>query len=430
MNHELFDRYIDQPLLLSEEGCQFLNLLPMAKLNREPDEFLVQAMAEQGVSDPCMLRFGGDTGCKSYPVTSAGIAMITIAGSLEANSNYYGSYWTGYEAIESRFLQAMADPDVRGVALVVNSNGGEAAGCFECADLIFDHRGKKPIRALVKHRAYSAAYAVASAADMIVGTQSAGVGSIGVIMAHMDRSKLLDDIGIKVTLIHAGAQKADGNPFEALPAPVRDRMQAKVNALNTTFLETVAKNRSINVDTVRGTDAGTFQMKEAIELGLADKQQTVAEFFEEFEKDLNKPTFRRLSAMAETHIPQPGTPAAETAVAAAAAPAVDTAKLTTDAQATERQRIDSILSCEEAKGRTALASHFALKTGMSVEDAKAALAAAGSETPAPAANPLAAAMASEDDTDLGAGGDSAGDGSEPTAAQTLFAGFDKKRQHA
>lgn len=423
MNNELLERYIDQPLLISEEGAQFLNLLPLAKMNRELDEFTKMALLEQGVPEVFMLNFGGDTGYKSYPVTDAGIAIITIAGSLEANSNYYGSYWTGYEAIESRFLQAMADEEVQGVALVINSNGGEAAGCFECGNMIAEHRGTKPIRALVKHRAYSAAYAVASGADTITGTPSAGVGSIGVILAHVDQSKMLDNIGVKVSLIHAGDQKADGNPYQALPDAVRDRWQKKVDTLYSTFVETVAKNRSINADTVIGTEAGTFEMKEAIELGLADKEQTPAEFFAEFENDLKKPQTRRLSAMAETQ-------AAEQPNGQAAAPvAVDSAKLTSDAQTSERTRIDSILSCEEATGRSALASHFALKTGMSVEDAKAALAASPTDAPAPAANPLENAMAGEQDADLGTSGDEAG-ADEPSAAQTLFAGFDKKRKHS
>lgn len=424
MNHEMLERYIHQPLLLSEEGAQFLNLLPLAKINREHDDFIKAALLEQGVPEVFMLNFGADTGYKSYPVTEAGIAIITVAGSLEANSNYYGSYWTGYEAIESRFLQAMADDDVRGVALVINSNGGEAAGCFECGNMIADARGAKPIRALVKHRAYSAAYAVASGADMIVGTPSANVGSIGVILAHIDQSKMLDNIGVKVSLIHAGEQKADGNPYEALPDAVRGRLQGKVDALYSTFVETVAKNRSINADTVRGTEAGTFQMSEAIELGLADKEQTPAEFFAEFENDLNKPTLSRgLSAMAETQAEQPTAPTA-------APVAVDTAKLKSDAQTSERTRIDSILSCEEATGRSALASHFALKTGMSVEDARAALAASPAEAPAAAqSNPLENAMQAEQDADLGTG--SEGDGGEQlTAAQQLFSGFDKKRKQA
>ena len=47
-----------------------------------------------------------------------------------------------------------------------------------------------------------------------------------------------------------------------------------------------------------------------------------------------------------------------------------------DAGAAMQARCADITGCEEAKGREALANHFAFKTNMSVDDAKAALAAA------------------------------------------------------
>jgi len=423
MNHnqELLERYLDQPLLMSEEAGQFLSFMTASKLNREPTDFLKQAMSEQGVNDISLLRFGADSGYKPYPVTGAGIAVLTVNGTLESNSNWYGSYWTGYEAIESRFLYAMQDPDVKGIALTFNSSGGEAAGCFECANLIASHRGQKPIRALVKHRAYSAAYAVATGADMIVGTPSAGVGSIGVIVAHADQSKMLDRIGIDITLIYAGSHKADGNPFEPLPEAVRARLKSRVDDLYSTFVKTVAENQNINESVVRGTEADTFQIGEAIELGLADKEQTVAEFFQDFEDDLSKPNFRRVSAMANAPEQEPQSNQQ------APAP-VDTAKLAADAASSERTRIDAIMSCDEAKDRAKLSSHIALKTNMSLDDAKTVLAAAAAEAPAPKAavkNPLENAMSQEQDEDLGAGGSEGG--TELSAAQTLFAGFDKKR---
>ena len=56
-----------------------------------------------------------------------------------------------------------------------------------------------------------------------------------------------------------------------------------------------------------------------------------------------------------------------------------------DAAKAERTRVSGIQTCEEAKGREALASHLAFNTTMSVDDAKALLAAApkaGAETEA------------------------------------------------
>ena len=58
------------------------------------------------------------------------------------------------------------------------------------------------------------------------------------------------------------------------------------------------------------------------------------------------------------------------------------------ARVAERNRISAIMSCDEAKGRPALANKLALGTSMSAEDAKGILAAAATETPAAA--PVAA----------------------------------------
>jgi len=50
------------------------------------------------------------------------------------------------------------------------------------------------------------------------------------------------------------------------------------------------------------------------------------------------------------------------------------------ARKAERERMHAILNCEQAVGRTGLASHLATATDMSVDDAKATLAAAALET--------------------------------------------------
>ena len=62
-----------------------------------------------------------------------------------------------------------------------------------------------------------------------------------------------------------------------------------------------------------------------------------------------------------------------------------------DHAANERARIESITTCDEAKGREGLASHIAFKTNMSVDDAKAMLAS--SPKGAASTSALDAAMA-------------------------------------
>ena len=95
----------------------------------------------------------------------------------------------------------------------------------------------------------------------------------------------------------------------------------------------------------------------------------------------------------------------------------------------ERERIAAITGCEEANGRASLASHLAFKTGMSVDEAKATLAASPKEQEkATGQNKLDEAMkATGGGPEVGAdGGDAPADKAEDPAAKIL-ADYDTAR---
>jgi ClpP class serine protease len=60
----------------------------------------------------------------------------------------------GYDSIRARFDAALRDPEVHGIALMVNSSGGEVSGMFDLADRIYEARGEKPIWAILDESAY------------------------------------------------------------------------------------------------------------------------------------------------------------------------------------------------------------------------------------------------------------------------------------
>ncbi len=159
-----------------------------------------------------------------------GIAVIEIAGTLVHRGAWIGqsSGLTSYEGIAAQLQAALADPAIRGIALDIDSFGGEVAGAFDLADRIRAARTQKPVHAFVADHALSAAYALASQADRIILPRTGAVGSIGVVAMHSDMSGALDQKGIAVTLIHAGAHKVDANPYQPLPEAVRDRIAARV----------------------------------------------------------------------------------------------------------------------------------------------------------------------------------------------------------
>lgn len=92
-------------------------------------------------------------------------------------------------------------------------------------------REEKPIHAILTESAYSAAYAIASAADHISVPRTGGVGSIGVITMHLDWTQRIKDDGLKVTIITFGSRKAEGSPLRELSEEAFNAIQQDINAM-------------------------------------------------------------------------------------------------------------------------------------------------------------------------------------------------------
>jgi signal peptide peptidase SppA len=218
-----------------------------------------------------------------------GIAVIEIAGTLVHRGAWIGqsSGLTSYEGIAAQLQAALADPGVRGIALDIDSFGGEVAGAFDLADRIRAARAQKPVHAFVAEHALSAGYVLASQADRIILPRTGAVGSIGVVALHTDMSGALDQKGIAVTLIHAGLHKIDANPYQPLPEAVHDQMQRELEVVRFLFAETVAAGRGDRLsDTAAlATEAAVFRGADAIAAGLADELADPVTAFRAFAAD-------------------------------------------------------------------------------------------------------------------------------------------------
>jgi ClpP class serine protease len=204
-----------------------------------------------------------------------GIAVIEIAGTLVHRGAWIGqsSGLTSYEGIAAQLQAALADPGVRGIALDIDSFGGEVAGAFDLADRIRAARAQKPVHAFVAEHALSAGYVLASQADRIILPRTGAVGSIGVVALHTDMSGALDQKGLAVSLIHAGSHKIDANPYQPLPEAVHDQMQRELEVVRFLFAETVAAGRGerLTQTAALATEAAVFRGADAIAAGLADE---------------------------------------------------------------------------------------------------------------------------------------------------------------
>ncbi|EON4836028.1 S49 family peptidase, partial [Escherichia coli] len=215
---------------------------------------------------------GGKRPARVYRVVN-GIAVLPVTGTLVHRLGGMRPFsgMTGYDGIVACLQQAMADSQVRGVLLDIDSPGGQVAGAFDCADMIYRLRQQKPVWALCNDTACSAAMLLASACSRRLVTQTSRIGSIGVMMSHVSYAGHLAQAGVDITLIYSGAHKVDGNQFEALPAEVRQDMQQRIDAARRMFAEKVAMYTGLSVDAVTGTEAAVFEGQSGIDAGLADE---------------------------------------------------------------------------------------------------------------------------------------------------------------
>ena len=213
-----------------------------------------------------------------------GIAVIPIHGSLvkRALGMDAASGLTSYSEIAAMLDAALADPQVRGILLDIDSPGGEASGSFELSRRVREVAAVKPVWAVANDAAYSAAYALAASAQRLFVTETGGVGSIGVIALHVDQSVKDAKDGYRFTAITAGAHKNDYSPHEPLSDAARTELQGEVDRLYTLFTDHVAAMRGLDIGAVRATEAGLFFGNQAVTQGLADGVQTLDATLTEF----------------------------------------------------------------------------------------------------------------------------------------------------
>jgi capsid assembly protease len=254
--------------------------LQLAKL-QEVTALVETIMAgEQPFPDAVIGRSGNRAADEPYQVED-GVAVIPVMGTLAKKINLMTdmSGGTSYELLGKQFQAALADPNVIGILLEIDSPGGTADGVKTLADQIMAAREVKPIVAYSDGLMASAAYWLGSAADYVMGSETAMVGSIGVAGTHYDRSGQDEQKGVKRTVISSGKFKRIANDAEPLTAEGKDYLQQMSDTIYQIFLNAVAQNRGETVETVASemADGREFIGRQALDAGLVDQIGTMAE---------------------------------------------------------------------------------------------------------------------------------------------------------
>lgn len=202
-----------------------------------------------------------------------GVAIIPILGTLVHRGSWITaeSGMATYNSLRSILIDAANDSSVKSILLDIDSGGGEVDGNFELANLIRQINDDiKPVVAIANGSAFSGAFSLGVAAGKFYVTPTGGVGSVGVIIQHVDFSEQNEMKGIKVTNIVAGERKAELSPDFPLSNSARQMLQDEVNRVADIFITHVAEMRGIDKETVINTKAALIFGEEAAKIGFVD----------------------------------------------------------------------------------------------------------------------------------------------------------------
>lgn len=220
----------------------------------------------------------GNGNSDSDPYMIGDTKVIPIYGTISKRMNLFShiSGGTSTELLKQDIVEALLDSDVKSIILDIESPGGSVDGPFELSDFIYNSRGSKPICAFANGLMASAAYLIGSATDKIVGSQTAQVGSIGVVTVHYDYSKQDEKMGVKRKYLTSGKYKAIGNDSEPLTKEGEAYIQENLDYYYTLFINVVARNRDVSIETVLAdmADGRIFIGEQAKNVGLVDSIDT------------------------------------------------------------------------------------------------------------------------------------------------------------
>ncbi|MEX5600950.1 S49 family peptidase [Pseudophaeobacter sp. C1-32P7] len=273
------------PLAISEIGLPMLGLdLPGQEVAALPS---IQAAGE-GITFERGQRFA----------IHRGIAYVPVNGILTPNSAVLERFlgWSTYHGLAETMAAITASDEVQAAALLFDTPGGSVVGIQAAIEAIRAAVLVKPVHALVNPLAASAGYWLASQCSDITLTPGGWVGSVGTMLTGaqpMQPGSGGDQVFIQ-TSAHAGAKRPDLSSEEG-----QRLSQIRLDQMEAEFLADVAEGRGIAAGDVPGrmsrtdsdADGGdVFWGQDAIDRGLADGQETLAEF---------------LTRVAATYAPQP-----------------------------------------------------------------------------------------------------------------------------
>jgi protease-4 len=175
------------------------------------------------------------------------------------------------------------DATVKGYVIAINSPGGVVAPSQSIYRELtrLNAEDSVPVIAAIGGVGASGGYYVALAADSIFAMPGSITGSIGVIMEFPDASGLMQKVGVQMQTVKSAEHKDVGSPFRALNEGDRALLQELVLDVYSQFVNAVATERELSVDSVtRIADGRILTGQQAMRSGLIDRLGNVPDAIE------------------------------------------------------------------------------------------------------------------------------------------------------
>lgn len=203
------------------------------------------------------------------------VGVVQISGPLTNNPSPWDKYdgITAYSDIREAMIHAALEPSVGAIVMDYTSGGGAVSGVSDTADLIAKIDSQvKPVHTFSDSVMASAAYWLGSSARSVDIGKVAEVGSIGIISVHMEKSQMMADMGVGVTVFRAGEFKGLGNGYEKLTDPGKKVIQGQLDQMYGLFMGYVAPARKMDYASADASfgQGRVFIGASAVQAGLAD----------------------------------------------------------------------------------------------------------------------------------------------------------------
>jgi protease-4 len=221
-------------------------------------------------------------------LTGGNVAVVPIKGiiSTDGSADFLEDGGSPSEDIIDWIEDADKDAGTKAILLEVDSPGGSPVATDEIARAV--KAAEKPVIAVIRERGASGAFWIASAADYIIANKMSLTGSIGVTSSHLEFAGLLEDYNVTYRKLSAGRYKDAGSRWKEMTPEEEQLFQRMLNEVHAAFVEEIADNRNLPIETVRDLAHGfVFTGAQAKELGLVDALGTKDDAVAYIEQSLN-----------------------------------------------------------------------------------------------------------------------------------------------